>query len=164
MEEEKKDKSKTIIIIISVLLILLIAIGIAFYLMVKVPEEKIQQNPTIPQEDNTPTTQTNAKYIRIGPIFKLDQFIVNLANQNGRRYLKVNVELEMTTKELENELTSKRAPIRDIIIDILSSKSAEEIGTTRGRYKTKDEITQRLNEILVDGKIRNTFLTDMAVQ
>ena len=54
--------------------------------------------------------------------------------------------------------------MRDIIIGILTSKSPEDISTTRGKDKMKEEIVQRLNENLVDGKIRNVFISDMAIQ
>lgn len=168
-EEQKQGKNKTIIIIIAALLVLLIGLGAAFYFLTKPAEEEkpqagAEQQAAATQDATQEVTQTNSKYIRIGSVFKLDQFIVNLINQGGKRYLKINISLEMTLPTLENELTAKSAPIRDIVIDVLSSKSVEEIQSSRGREKAKEEIAQRLNEILVDGKIRNVFFQDWAIQ
>lgn len=160
-DEQQKGKGKVIVIIIVALLVLLAGLVAVFFYMTKTGESS---EATPQSEQVLATNESNAKYLRIGPVFQLDQFIVNLLSQGGRRYLKVNIGLEMTTIKLESELNAKRAPIRDIIIEILTSKSPEDISTTRGKEKLKEEIVQRLNEILVDGKIRNVFLTDMAIQ
>lgn len=176
MAEEQQQpsgggKGKIIVIIIVVLLLLIAGLVVAFMFLTQTPEENAQNavgNSNAPQQAQPNTTDTmgesNARYLRIGPIFQLDQFIVNLLSQGGRRYLKINIGLEMTTPNLENELNAKRALVRDIIIGILTSKSPEDLSTTRGREKMKEEIAQRLNESLVDGKIRNVFISDMAIQ
>lgn len=157
-DEQKKGKGKVVIAIIAVLVLLVVGLVAVFFYATSEP--KAQEA----QETQVVASESNAKYLRIGPIFQLDQFIVNLLSQGGRRYLKVSISLEMTTPNLENELNAKRAPVRDIIIEILTSKSIDDISTTRGKDRLKEEIIQRLNEILVDGKIRNIFLTDMAIQ
>lgn len=171
MADEQKPsgggKGKIIAIIIVVLLLLIAGLVVAFMLLTQTPEESAQAavgNSNAPQAQANVMGETNARYLRIGPIFQLDQFIVNLLSQGGRRYLKINIGLEMTTANLENELNAKRALVRDIIIGILTSKSPEDISTTRGKDKMKEEIVQRLNENLVDGKIRNVFISDMAIQ
>lgn len=171
MADEQKPsgggKGKIIAIIIVVLLLLIAGLVVAFMFLTQTPEESAQAavgNSNTPQAQANVMGETNARYLRIGPIFQLDQFIVNLLSQGGRRYLKINIGLEMTTPNLENELNAKRALVRDIIIGILTSKSPEDISTTRGKDKMKEEIVQRLNENLVDGKIRNVFISDMAIQ
>lgn len=157
-DEQKKGKGKVVIAVIVVLVLLIAGLVAVFFYATSEPKAQEAQS------EQAAASESNAKYLRIGPIFQLDQFIVNLLSQGGRRYLKVSISLEMTTPNLENELNAKRAPVRDIIIDILTSKSIDDISTTRGKDKLKEEIIQRLNEILVDGKIRNIFLTDMAIQ
>ena len=172
MAEEQQQssgggKGKIIAIIIIVLLLLIAGLVVAFMFLTQTPEESAQAaagNSNAPQNQANVMGETNARYLRIGPIFQLDTFIVNLLSQGGRRYLKINIGLEMTTANLENELNAKRALVRDIIIGILTSKSPEDISTTRGKDKMKEEIVQRLNENLVDGKIRNVFISDMAIQ
>lgn len=171
MADEQKPsgggKGKIIAIIIVVFVLLIAGLVVAFMLLTQTPEENAQAaagNSNAQQTQANVMGETNARYLRIGPIFQLDQFIVNLLSQGGRRYLKINIGLEMTTANLENELNAKRALVRDIIIGILTSKSPEDISTTRGKDKMKEEIVQRLNENLVDGKIRNVFISDMAIQ
>ena len=169
---EGNTGSKIIIIIVILLVVILLGIAAAFFFLTQSGKEvpnPIQQEQN--QVNNTTTTQSPAtagtissNYTRVGMIYQLDQFIVNLQTQSGRRYLKTTIGLEMTTPNLENELNTKRVPIRDTIINILSSKSLEEVSTQRGKDKLKEEIAQRINESLVDGKIRNVFFIDFAVQ
>lgn len=162
---QNKGKSKLIIILVAVFLVIAILIGAAIFFMSKGGEEGAGSGTAGAEAmANVAPTQTNANYVRIGPIYQLDQFIVNLLTQSGRRYLKTTIGLEMTRPELQPELDSKRAVVRDTIIKILSSKSLEEVSTTRGKDKLQEEITQRLNEFLVDGKVRNIFFLDFAVQ
>lgn len=169
-EQASKGKSKIVIIIAVILIIVALLLGAVFYFMTKgSTQEDNSQMQSVSQNNSTTDAQTNGSigsknYIRVGPTYQLDQFIVNLLTQSGRRYLKVTMSLEMTTPSLQNELSAKLPAIRDTIIDILSSKSLEDVSTTRGKEKIKEEIVQRLNEFLVDGKIRNVFFIDSAIQ
>lgn len=165
MAEEQGKKSKVVLVIIVVLLVMALLFGATFYFMTQ--DTKQDSTPSNQSQDistNSDLGQGSSNYIRIGPVYRLDQIIVNLLTQSGRRYLKTTIGLEMTTPELENELNAKRAAIRDTIIIILSSKSFEEVSTERGKAKLKEEIAQKINAFLVDGKIRNVFLDDFMIQ
>ncbi|RDU58020.1 flagellar basal body-associated protein FliL [Helicobacter sp. MIT 99-5507] len=171
MADDKKSNNKFIVIIIIVLILVALLLGVAFYFMTKSPaQEEAAQMQNAVTQDNAQTgnasigASSSGNYMRVGSIYQLDQFIVNLLAQSGRRYLKTTISLEMTNPELQNEIVTKLPAIRDTIIDVLSSKSLEEVSTTRGKEKTKEEIVQRLNEFLVDGKIRNIFFVDYAIQ
>ena len=102
---------------------------------------------------------------RSGPMYPLDQFIVNLMTSGGgKRYLKTSIALELSIVEMQTELDTKRDILRDVIISILSSKTFEEVQTAKGKQKLKEEIMERLNEFLVDGRIANMFFTEFVVQ
>ena len=62
------------------------------------------------------------------------------------------------------ELDTKKPAIRDTMISVLSSKTFEEISTAKGKENLKNELVERINESLVDGKIVNLFFTDFAIQ
>lgn len=169
-EQNNKGNSKIVLIIIVILIIVMILLGVALYFMMKKSsKEDTAQMQSTSQSVGSGDTQLgdsagSRNYIRVGPTYQLDQFIVNLLTQSGRRYLKTTIALEMTNSELQNELSAKLPAVRDTINDILTSKSLEDISTTRGKEKVKEEIVQRLNEFLVDGKIRNVFFVDYAIQ
>ena len=97
-------------------------------------------------------------------MYPLDGFTVNLLSESGRRYLKVEMNLEIEGEELSAELDTKKPVLRDIIIRILSSKSLEEISTIKGKEKLKEQIVNELNMHLKDGKVKNIYFTDFVVQ
>lgn len=99
-----------------------------------------------------------------GLMFPLETFTVNLLSESGRRYLKVEMTLEMEGEELSPELEEKKPIFRDIIIRQLSSKSLEEISTLQGKEKLKEGIVAELNTRLHDGKVKGIYFTDFVVQ
>ncbi|MGP1450444.1 MAG: flagellar basal body-associated protein FliL [Wolinella sp.] len=170
--EEKKSKM-IIYIIAGVIALLLIIAGVIIAIMLSggEPEENTQQTqapaqvaPAQPQSSASSSPRSGGSYLTVGQMYPLDQFIVNLTTQSGRRYLKTTINLEISQPNLTAELDTKRAVIRDTVIAILSSKSIEEISTVKGKDKLKGELIDRLNEFLVDGKVVNLFFTDFVVQ
>ncbi len=167
---EKKQSSPLMLIIIIVVLILFILIGIIVVLMMGGSDDGQQQQQPMQQERSVANTQNSsgpsysAPLAEIGPMFPLDTFTVNLLSESGRRYLKVEMNLELNGEELGMELDSKTAVIRDIVIRLLSSKSLEEISTAKGKTKLKEQIVDQLNMRLRDGRVNNVYFTEFVVQ
>jgi len=165
-----KKSGSMILIIIIVVLILIIIIGAAVTVMMMggddQPSKQVQQQSTQERPANRPTQGGLAESAlsEIGPMFPLDTFTVNLLSESGRRYLKVEMNLELSGEELGIELDSKQAVVRDIIIKLLSSKSLEEISTAKGKEKLKEQIVDQLNMRLRDGRINNVYFTEFVVQ
>jgi len=177
MAEEKNEEvapqksgSKLVLIIIIVLLLLILIGGglAAYFLLGDNGEEQVA--------DQQPQAQTQAKQVKkrnisrnsdlmqIGPIYPLDQFIVNLLSENGSRFLKIKMDLELSGPELTAELDKKKPLIRDIVIRTLTSKTFQEVSTGKGKEKLKDELVDRINSVLADGSVRNIFFTEFVVQ
>ena len=96
----------------------------------------------------------------VGKVMPLETFVVNLAGSKGRKVLKVNMELEVKGLEVEKEIETRKAQIRDFIIIILSSKSYEEVSVKDGRESLKTEIKDNINSFLSKGKILNVYITE----
>lgn len=165
---EKKKSNLILFIVIGVLVLLLVIIGIVVMMMMGGDEQQTTEQATAnaPKEgaEAKAKSKTKSNLMTLGPLFPLDQVIVNLLSQSGRRYLKVSISFEMSNPKMQPELDSKKAVIRDIVISILSSKTLEEISTSKGKEKLKDEIMVKVNEIIVDGEIKNIFFTDFVIQ
>ena len=169
-EEEKEETTKksggnmVLIIIIALLILLLVGGGLAAFLLLGSDEPA--PTPTAAQSSTT-TSQSSARstnMLSIGPVYPMDQFIVNLLSESGGRYLKVTLDIELDNNKLAAEMDMKRSLVRDIIIRTLSAKTYEEISTLKGKDRLKDEIVSKLNEVLADGRVRNIFFTDFVVQ
>ena len=102
--------------------------------------------------------------VEIGPTYPLEVFIVNLAGTSGERYLKVNIELELKDSSLIIELEKRKPQVRDSILLLLSSKTFEDIATFKGKTKIRNQITARLNGILMPGSIKKVYFTEFVVQ
>lgn len=98
-----------------------------------------------------------------GFMYSLDPFIVNLFDDREVRYLKVRLDVEVRDST-EEELERKVPNISDSLIALLSSKKYEEIGSLEGKARLREEILFRLNRVLGEGKAKQVYFTDFAVQ
>lgn len=94
----------------------------------------------------------------------LDEFIINLSDTGYRRYLKTSLVLEFNVKEIASEVDKNNYKIRDAIINLLASKSFEDIKTEEGKTKLKKELVEEINQHLVKGKIKNLYWTEFVIQ
>jgi flagellar FliL protein len=171
---EKKKSSKLLLIIIIVVLFLIIIIGGIIAVMMSGSHEEASAETTHkeasahqPADTESHATESEGhggSLTEVGIMFPLDLFTVNLLSESGRRYLKVEMNLELEGEELVVELEKKKPVLRDIIIRILSSKSLEEISTAKGKEALKEQIVSELNTRVKDGKIKNVYFVDFVVQ
>ena len=160
-EEKKKKGSSLVIIIIVVLFVLLLTImGFIAYLLTSTSSDEGAVTEA-PKEEAKPAaktsqapTQRGSDYANIGPM---------LLSDSGSRYVKCTIELEQNSELLKTELDKKVAIIRDVIIRTLTAKTFEEISTSKGKERLKDELVGKINEILTDGFIKNVYFTDFVV-
>ncbi|EHJ48416.1 flagellar basal body-associated protein FliL [Solidesulfovibrio carbinoliphilus subsp. oakridgensis] len=92
----------------------------------------------------------------------LPPFVVNLADPNARRYLKIVLDVEMTgNPEL---LEANQAKIRDSLLMLLSSKTSQDLATLEGKILLRKEIVDRLNQALGQAKVARVYFTDFVIQ
>ena len=175
---EKKSGGSNILLIIIALMLALMLIGgaVGAYLLLSEDDaviadanqakttQTVKEDPVVSAAQTPAHGARKSDYTNIGPMYPLDQFIVNLFSEDGSRYLKTTINLELGMPELATELDAKKPLIRDIIIKALSAKSYEEISTIAGKENLKDEIVANVNGVLKDGKINNVFFTDFVIQ
>ncbi len=100
----------------------------------------------------------------LGTVVGLEPFIVNLADYPDVRYLKVTINAAIPSPEAEETLKTRRAPIRDTILVLLSSKESKELQTPQGKYHLREEITQRINAVLPIPIVKKVYFTEFVVQ
>ena len=96
----------------------------------------------------------------IGQLVPLETFLVNLSGSRGRKLVKINMELEMSSAEAQEEVEKIKPKIRDYIIIIVSSKSYAEISTKEGKDSLRDEIKNQVNLFLTKGRINKVYFTE----
>ena len=100
----------------------------------------------------------------VGDMFKLDPFVVNLNEPKGSRYLKTTIQLEMGDPELNTELERRSAQLRDVILALLTSKSAQDLQALEGKFRLREELLSRINALLVNGTVNRIYFTEFVIQ
>lgn len=172
---EKKKSNKVLMIVVIVVLALIVIGGALVAVLLSGGDEKdahAEQPAPQVKEKTAPERTSNGssegsssrKLSEIGILYPLDTFTVNLKSDAGRRYLKATLSLELDGKELSLELDKKSPVIRDRIIRILTSKTLEEISSSKGTTKLTEQIVDTLNSMITDGSVKSVYFTEFVVQ
>lgn len=116
------------------------------------------------EKDGDKKEEEKTNVLVSGPMYPLDPFIINLAGEGGKRFLKLTMELEISNEKLSEEITASLPKIKDSVLILLSSKTFEDVYTVSGKFKLRDEITSRINGFLVTGHLRNVYFTEFVIQ
>lgn len=95
--------------------------------------------------------------------YTMPSFTVNLAG-SPRRYIRVEMTVEMLDKEGYEEVVRNNPVARDQIVRILNRKTFDEIETIQGKLHLKEEIALALNENLKEGVVKDIFFSEFLVQ
>ena len=151
--------TKMLIVIIGVVVLIMGSIGVGFFIM----WNKVSSLNTMAAAEAGESAEA-AEVPKIGPIHPLDTFIVNLADENGVRYLRTTMKLELADDESVTFAQERLPLIRDSILTTLPTKRYEDISTAEGKKTLRDELITKLNVILVPGSVSNIYFTEFVVQ
>ena len=98
------------------------------------------------------------------PSHSLGSVVVNVAETEGRRYLKASVEVEPGDPKAVREIEGRRSQLVDVTIGLLSSKSLTDVTTAEGRDRIKKELLERMNAELGGQKIAKVYFVEFVVQ
>lgn len=170
-----QELKKVSIIMIASMVILLLVFSAVNYVVVKNLVSNIEV--TAPSDEEL-ADDGEEDEIQKGIIVDLGDFILNLCDENQRKYLKVNVAIEVSKKDtdfpaenatpakgghghgeeapapadplaaIQAEMNQYKPAIRDAVITNLSSKTSAELATAAGKELSKEQITNDINSIL----------------
>ena len=161
--------------IASTVILLAVFFGVMYFTMNSMLEQKISKIQVSTEElDETASAEDE---IQKGIIVDLGDFILNLCDEAQKKYLKVNVAIEVTQKEtdfpkeveapksgghghgaapapvdpmeaIQKEMNQYKPAIRDAVITNLSSKTSAELASAAGKELAKEQISNDINSIL----------------
>lgn len=188
------DNMKVIVInLVTTVLICILFLSVNYVLQSSLLSSKLASRPATADDaaatadDAAAGDDTEAQH---GFILDLGDFILNLNDVSPRKYLKVNVALEVSSKPedtaseapkkeggeggegkgaaanpLETEMAQFKPAIRDSVITTLSSKSAAELSTVAGKELAKEQITEAVNGIFAgDREVLRVSFGDFIIQ
>jgi flagellar FliL protein len=152
--------NKRIISLVAVLFIVIIGLtGGLFMIWTKLSTPAAQANSAVGSEGQDQQTQQS-----LGPIYSLDTFIVNLADEGGKRYLRVTMDLELANGTIADDINKRLPQMRDSILMVLPTKRFDDIRTVDGKISMRNEIMANLNGLFGKESISNIFFTEFVVQ
>ena len=120
------------------------------------------------EEKKEPTKEEMlAEAIEHGAVVPLDPFVVNLADKDAARYLRIKVSLMVDDKTKVAEITENEAltlKVRDIILQTLTRKTSEELTNEEGKNKLREEIQQGIGLYFKEPKLTDVMFTEFVIQ
>lgn len=123
-------------------------------------------NKSSPPNDES---ANNASAQRIRGLVHLESFVVNVADPEENRFLRIGIDLG-----LENPLPTKDgkggagdlpiARIRDCILSVLSTWHSDALLSPEGKQKLKDELLRALRDRVPELGVKEVYFTEFLVQ
>lgn len=95
----------------------------------------------------------------MGVLYPLESFLVNIASDQGPKFLQAQMELELEDPAVEEEIAQKRPAIRDAVIVLLSSRSYRDLRDAGGVRALRSDLIRSVNGLLSSGKIKEIYFT-----
>ena len=97
-------------------------------------------------------------------IFKVEHIVINPYGTNGRRFLALNLSIEVTSNAVAKELEEKNAELRDKLNTLLSRNTVAELTNIISKRKIKMDIRKLLNKMVDKGEVRKVYFTKYVLQ
>lgn len=151
--------TKVMILLMAALFVVVVGLGAGLFI-IWTKLSTANAAATEVTEEPKPQARTES----LGPIFPLDTFIVNLADEGGKRYLRITMNLELTQDKLVKEMEQRLPQMRDSILMILPTKRFDDIRTVEGKISLRNEIIAKLNTLFGREGVANIYFTEFVVQ
>ena len=149
---KKKGSPLVLIVVIVVVVMLLAGAAAAWFFLLK---------PKPEAAGKAPVQAVSPQVIVFWP---MEPFIVNLTDNEGDRFMKVVMQLELSDQKLAEEFKMLSPRLRDMMLDLLSSKTYREMMDPIGKQRLRDEIIMRMNMQATQGKVLNVYFTEFVIQ
>ena len=156
--------AKVVIVVAAAFILIMGMMGAGFFFMWNKMSTTVAQIQNQNQEEDAGEAEAAEEEAAMGPIYQMDTMIVNLADQGGKRYLRITMELEMSAPELAMEIETRLPQLRNAILMILPTKQYADIGSTDGKILLRDQLIATMNGILKTGTIITIYFSEFVVQ
>lgn len=164
-----------IVTLVSTVILCVVFAGVNYLVMENLLTSKISKIQV--SQEELADEEGAGDEIQKGIIVDLGDFILNLCDEAQKKYLKVNVAIEVTQKDtdfpkeeeapksgghghgaapapvdpmeaIQKEMSQYKPAIRDAVITNLSSKTSAELASAAGKELAKEQIADDINSIL----------------
>jgi flagellar protein FliL len=155
-EKQKKPRNKIFLLGIPLLILLIAGVGTVAYFLggfadPKPSETELSEN--IPQ---------NIK--PLGPLLKMDDFVVNIMQKDTTRFLKVGITLETKNQQSSERIKNRMPQISDAVLLLVGNKQFDQIKDLQGKLQLKADLLAQINSLIGKDEVTEIFFTDFVVQ
>lgn len=100
-------------------------------------------------------------------VLPLEPFVVNLADQDAARYLRIKISLLVDDKNKSKELIENQAlqlKVRDVILQSLTARTSHDLIDQEGKNKLREEIQHKITVYFQDPKLVDVMFTEFVIQ
>ena len=108
-----------------------------------------------------------ARMLEDGAVLPLEPFVVNLADTEAARYLRIKISLMVDNKAKVKELSENQAlqlKVRDVILQSLTAKTSQELINQEGKNKLRHEIQEKAAIYFREPKLVDVMITEFVIQ
>jgi flagellar FliL protein len=147
-----EKKSSSLVVIVAVLVILLLGgAGVYFWAAASSKKSSAQQKPE--------------KTTEVLSVVHLETFVVNIADPEQKAFLRVGIDLGLEKKPAKGEADGAPvALIRDTILGVLSVQKPDDLLTTEGKRKLKEDLLRALRQRAPDLGVAEVYFTEFLMQ
>ena len=100
-------------------------------------------------------------------IVTFEPFVVNLADPNASRFLRISIQLVVKNEEEAERIQKKPALLmgtRSAILEVLTTQTSDALTTPAGKTALKKALAERAGAVLDDTKVIDVLFSDFVVQ
>jgi flagellar FliL protein len=100
-------------------------------------------------------------------LVKFEPFVVNLADEGNRHFLKASIQLVVNTPAEAAEFTEKPVLLmgaRSAIVNTLTEQTSEHLGTAEGKNKLRDALKEHVSASLKEIEVVDVLFSDFVIQ
>jgi flagellar protein FliL len=99
-----------------------------------------------------------------GPLLALESMVTNMAEPDTDRYLKVSMQLRLTSEAARPEVESHLVPVRNQILLYLSSLTVSDTSGAENKYLIQKKVKRIANEAMPSSRITQVYFTEFVIQ
>ncbi|AYV66022.1 MULTISPECIES: flagellar basal body-associated protein FliL [Niallia] len=139
--------NKVIIIMLVLLLVITLAGAGAFIYIWKFTGEQKTNEPSIDEI--------------LESSVDIEEMTTNLASNN---FIRISFKIQTDSKEAKEELEKRDFQVKNIIIQELSEKKSEELKGKNGQIKLENDLKDKINELMQEGKVVQVYIVNSLLQ
>lgn len=155
-EKQKISKNKIFLIGLPLLILLVIGGGLAAYFLGGF-------SGSAPAEAGL-SQDAQKVHDSLGPLLKMEDFVVNIMHKDATRFLKIGITLEAKDKESGEHIKRRMPQITDAVLLLVGNKNFDQIKDLQGKLQLKADLISHLNSLLGSDRLNDIFFTDFVVQ